>query len=148
GLGWGLSVGQAEQLPLKSYRNADGLSSDNVSCIVQDSRGFLWFGATFGLSRFDGARFTNYGEREGITFPIVNGLTETRQGVYLVATNGGGVFRLDPHVGSSDGKELGNARFANYRIGDSPATNRVNALYEDRAGYIWVGTDAGLFRLS
>ncbi len=32
-------------------------------------------------------------------------------------------------------------------VGDQPATNRVNSLYEDRGGRIWAGTDAGLFRL-
>lgn len=135
----GASMGRAEQLPLKSYRSTDGLPSDNVNCIRQDAHGFLWFCTTFGLSRFDGAHFTDYGEKDGLTFPTINDLIETRQGVYWVATNGGGVFRLDPRSGD--------ARFVNFPIGTEPAAGRINALFEDRAGRIWAGADAGLFRL-
>lgn len=51
---------QAERLPVKTYTMADGLPSDHISRIVQDARGFLWFCTTEGLSRFDGATFTNY----------------------------------------------------------------------------------------
>ena len=130
----------AEQLPLKSFRTTDGLLSDSVNCIMQDSRGFVWFGSSFGLSRFDGHRFTHYSEREGLSYPNVNGLIETRGGSYWVCTNGGGVFRFNPNG------EAGSL-FTAYRVGDEPATNRVNNLYEDRAGRIWAGTDAGLFRL-
>src|SRR5215813_9064930 len=135
-----LSVANAEQLPLKSFRTTDGLLSDSVNSIVQDSRGFLWFGTSFGLSRFDGYGFTHYSEKEGLSYPNVNGLIETGDGAYWVYTNGGGVFRFNPN-----GKA--GSRFTAYTVGDQPATNRVNSLYEDRGGQIWAGTDAGLFRL-
>ena len=36
------------------------LPSDRVSKIVQDRKGFIWFGTSSGLSRFDGIRFRNY----------------------------------------------------------------------------------------
>ena len=36
-------------------------------------------------------------------------------------------------------------RFSVYSVGDKAVTNRVNALYEDRIGRIWAGTDGGLF---
>ena len=56
----------AERLPARAYTTADGLGHDRVLCVVQDSRGFLWFCTVDGLSRFDGHRFVNYGEREGL----------------------------------------------------------------------------------
>src|SRR5262245_17877442 len=130
----------AEQLPLKSYRTTDGLLSDTINSIVQDSRGFIWFGTSFGLSRFDGYGFTHYSEKDGLSYPNVNRLIETRDGSYWVCTNGGGVFRFQPNG------EAG-SRFKVYPVGDQPATKRVNDLFEDRGGSIWVGTDAGLFRL-
>jgi ligand-binding sensor domain-containing protein len=50
----------AERLPIRVYSTAEGLDSTNLTCIVRDSRGFLWFCTTVGLSRFDGYSFTNY----------------------------------------------------------------------------------------
>ena len=35
---------------------AQGLSHSIVNCIVQDSRGFMWFGTDNGLNRYDGYR--------------------------------------------------------------------------------------------
>lgn len=38
----------------------DGLAQNTVYCILQDNRGFMWFGTKDGLSRYDGYRFKNY----------------------------------------------------------------------------------------
>src|SRR5947208_70999 len=38
----------------------DGLVDNSVTAILQDSRGFMWFGTPSGLSRYDGYRFTTY----------------------------------------------------------------------------------------
>ena len=142
---------RAEHLPLKSYRVAEGLPVDSVRCIKQDSSGFLWFGTERGVSRFDGQNFTHYGIKEGLSFPTASDLIQTRQGTYWVATNGGGVFQMRPLGGTANAggrlQDEGNSRFKAYRVGDTPASNRVNALFEDIAGRIWAGTDAGLFQL-
>lgn len=39
---------------------ADGLVSNEVNCILQDSKGFMWFGTNNGLSRYDGYTFKQY----------------------------------------------------------------------------------------
>ena len=44
----------AEQLPIRTYTTTDGLAEDNVTRIVRDSRGFIWFCTGEGLSKFDG----------------------------------------------------------------------------------------------
>ncbi len=36
-------IAAAEQLPVRTYTAADGLSHDRVQRIIRDSRGFLWF---------------------------------------------------------------------------------------------------------
>ena len=151
------AVSRAERLPLKYYTSADGLAYDYVSCVEQDSRGFLWICTSFGLSRFDGARFVNYRDQEGL-MSQVNDLLETRDHVYWVATNGGGVYRMDqpsgaraPRAGANNALSTGAADpgvvFTQYPVGDSLASMRVNVLHEDRNGTIWAGTDAGLFHL-
>ncbi len=136
----------AELLPLRTYTTADGLPRDLVQRIVRDSHGFLWFCTGDGLSRFNGYEFTNYGVEHGLPHPFVNDLIETRRGVYWVATNGGGVARFNPSPLRNDQPQTRNL-FTVYPVGDEPTTNRVNVLYEDRAGQVWAGTDDGLFRL-
>ena len=37
-----------------------GLSQSGVSCIIQDSKGFMWFGTEEGLNKFDGYTFNVY----------------------------------------------------------------------------------------
>jgi ligand-binding sensor domain-containing protein len=43
-----------------NYSTVNGLADNKVLCITQDSRGFMWFGTSEGLSRFDGNKFENY----------------------------------------------------------------------------------------
>lgn len=85
----------AERLPLKPYTTADGLAHNEVNKIVRDSRGFLWFCTSEGLSRFDGYSFTNYGVEQGLPHRTVNAFLETRSGDIWVATNAG-LVRFDP----------------------------------------------------
>ena len=77
----------AEQLPIRIYRTADGLAGASVSSIVADKNGYLWFGTSEGLSRFDGYEFTNYGLNEGLPHASVNALLITRDGSLWVGTS-------------------------------------------------------------
>ena len=144
-----LSLAPAEHLPVRTYTTADGLPRDYVQRIVRDSHGFLWFCTRDGLSRFNGYEFTTYGVEHGLPHPSVTDLLETRQGVYWVATNGGGVCRFNPaeRLASTGGMGGNTSRFTVYPVGDEPMSNRVEVLHEDHNGQILVGTDAGLFRL-
>jgi ligand-binding sensor domain-containing protein len=138
----------AERLPIKTYTTADGLARDHVSRIVRDSRGFLWFCTPDGLSRFDGYNFTSYRVEDGLPFPVVNDMLEAGNSTYWLATNGGGVVRVDLNTGlAATTDRSGKPAFTQYKVGDSAAASRVNVLYQDRAGSLWAGTDGGLFRL-
>lgn len=136
----------AQQLPVRTYTTADGLPRDLVLRIVPDSHGFLWFCTGDGLSRFNGYEFTTYGVEQGLPNPFINDLLETRREVYWVATNGGGVARFNPAPLRKEQSQV-DSLFTVYPVGEEPTTNRVNVLYEDHAGYVWAGTDGGLFRL-
>ncbi|MCC6231906.1 MAG: hypothetical protein IT580_04640 [Verrucomicrobiales bacterium] len=45
---------------VRAWRQEDGLPSDQVTCLVQGSDGYLWVGTTAGLARFDGVRFVRF----------------------------------------------------------------------------------------
>ncbi len=46
-----------KMLTFEMLTNADGLSHNNVKCVFQDSKGFLWIGTNSGLNRYDGKSF-------------------------------------------------------------------------------------------
>lgn len=54
----------------------DGLISDQVRCIFEDSQGYIWFATNKGVSRWDGTEFTNYNEDNGLVSSIVFDITE------------------------------------------------------------------------
>jgi len=140
---------RAEQLPIKVYTTADGLGHTRVKQIVRDEHGFLWFCTSGGLSRFDGAHFANFGLAQGLPFPSLNDLLQTSQGIYWLASNGGGIIRFTLDGGLQPLTEAAaQARFKTFRLSEDAAANRVNLLYRDPAGAVWAGTDGGLFHMT
>lgn len=154
------------ELPVKLYTTADGLVSNRVGHVFSDSRGFLWFGTEDGLSRFDGSRFLNFGTDQGLPYPVVTWILEVRDGIFWVATNDG-IARLDatgnhlgklsagPNITGSNGAGSSIAStngagfvFEKFRVNPDAAPNRINVLYRDRAGTLWLGTDGGVFTLN
>jgi ligand-binding sensor domain-containing protein/signal transduction histidine kinase len=129
----------ADQLPVKTYTTADGLSRNGVYLIVQDARGFLWFGTEDGLSRFDGYTFTNYGPEVGLPKRRVTALQITQDGIYWVGTPVG-LFRFNPNSPPPQ-------KFDAVRIGVSEHARFIEAMIEDRSGALWVGTHDGVYRL-
>ncbi len=51
---------QAQQRFFLPLDTRNGLSENNVKCIVQDNAGFMWFGTKNGLNRYDGVSFKLY----------------------------------------------------------------------------------------
>ncbi len=47
-------------IKFKRLDTRDGLSNSMVSCILRDSRGYLWFGTGYGLNRYDGYRVRTF----------------------------------------------------------------------------------------
>jgi signal transduction histidine kinase/ligand-binding sensor domain-containing protein len=131
-------IASAEQLPVRAYGIEDGLASDSVTGIVQDTRGYLWIGTTDGVSRFDGQRFTTYGAAEGLPQARVNALLEGRDGTWWIATQGGLARFLPDHLADDPA-------FERVRLGtDKPEP--VFSLYEDRTGRLWAGGAGRLYR--
>jgi ligand-binding sensor domain-containing protein len=56
----GLAVGQIGWGSFENYGIKEGLSQSSVTSILQDSNGFIWFGTSDGLNKYDGQKFTIY----------------------------------------------------------------------------------------
>lgn len=147
------TVVKGERLSFKTYSAADGLASDDVNRIVADSHGFLWFCTVEGLSRFDGYKFKNYLQEQGLPHRVVYDLLETPEGDYIIATpNGLAVFnpkgtafpwsvrenRLDQ---TSDEPPL----FKTYFI-EGSSSQSFYSLASDGNGIVYTAKDDKLYR--
>ena len=141
------------RLPLKSHTTSEGLAHDRVNRMARDSRGFLWFCTSEGLSRFDGSEFKNYTQKEGLPHRSVQDFLETRDGNIWIATGDGAVL-FNP-LGESPKSKIQNPKpkiemFRVFR--DETRRNDRQAwtvydLVEDRNGIVWAATVVGLYRL-
>jgi len=52
--------GQQEDIKFEHISIEEGLSQNGANCILQDSKGFLWFGTGDGLNKYDGYKFYIY----------------------------------------------------------------------------------------
>src|SRR5215831_16409924 len=89
-----LSV-SAQHFIFKTYTVEDGLVSNPVRRIYQDSKGFIWIATWEGLSKYDGDKFTNYTIVNGLSHNLVNDVCESADGKLYVAENNGIVDLLD-----------------------------------------------------
>lgn len=54
------SSAQISDVRFRHISNEQGLSNSTITCIFQDSRGFMWFGTRDGLNKYDGVKVTIY----------------------------------------------------------------------------------------
>jgi ligand-binding sensor domain-containing protein/serine phosphatase RsbU (regulator of sigma subunit) len=87
------SLAQTNEVIFNHYTVDDGISQSSVSCILQDSQGYLWFGTQDGLNRFNGYSFERYYHNPLDTTSISDGwvysITEDAAGNIWIGTRGG-----------------------------------------------------------
>ncbi len=120
---------------LKDYTTQDGLPDSRVAPIIQDSRGYVWFGTQSGLTRYDGFEFVNFSQAKDIPGIFGRDIVEDHAGGIWFAYTGvnrGGLIRV------WNGETTEFSRL--------PGFTDVQALSvaEDGEHSIWVGTDKGL----
>ncbi len=134
---------QAQEPPTRFERISieQGLSQVTIYCILQDSRGLMWFGTEDGLNKYDGYTFTVYKrdpqDPHSLSANTIRAIYEDALGMLWIGTDGGGLNRFDRAT----------EQFTRYQRdpGDpnSLSHNTVTAVYEDSTRALWVGTDGG-----
>ena len=77
----------------------DGLSQSVGLAIAQDNLGFMWFGTTDGLNRFDGYEFKHfrYDSKDvgSVSNNWISVIYQDSKGTLWIGTKGGGLNRFD-----------------------------------------------------
>lgn len=73
-----------------NYGIKQGLSTQKVYTLIQDSRNYIWLGTANGVSRFDGRKFENFTTRDSLAPGGVRSIIEDSLGyIWLGHLNGG-----------------------------------------------------------
>lgn len=95
----GSLLAQNEDLKFERIGQEQGLAASSVMSILQDRRGFMWFGTQDGLFRYDGYGMTVYKHVRLDSTSLGNNyiwtLLEDSEGTMWVGTSGGGLNRFD-----------------------------------------------------
>jgi len=136
---------QTADIKFEHITAEDGLSSNIVYDIIQDSRGFMWFATPDGLNRYDGHSIKIYKhspfDTHSISVNWTQEIYEDRFGELWIATVYGGVNRFDPET----------EKFISFKQDpanpNSLSHDAVFGICEDDSGNMWIGSWDGLNKL-
>ncbi|HID38712.1 MAG TPA: hypothetical protein EYP36_04265, partial [Calditrichaeota bacterium] len=83
-----VSFVQAQRFNITHYNTRDGLSQSQVTVILQDDEGYMWFGTRDGISRFDGRKFTLYKKGKDLSgTDVATGLRDSQGNLWFGFVN-------------------------------------------------------------
>ncbi|WP_167607651.1 hybrid sensor histidine kinase/response regulator transcription factor [Maribellus sediminis] len=132
------STGRANDFNITYLSGEDGLSQNEVTRIIQDKNGFMWFGTRGGLNRYDGYEFIHYKSKASVknhlSNPSIETLIEDSKGNLWIGTKSGGLNFYDIHTKTfSRITEFGKNKQA-------LNCDRIVSIAETKDGNILVGT--------
>jgi PAS domain S-box-containing protein len=130
---------QSTEARFTHFSHIHGLSNDRVSSIFQDSFGFIWFGTSLGLNRYDGYKIKKYfsklNDSTSLAHNNINALFEdrTKKGTLWIGTEKG-LCRYDYRTSMFKIVELRHDSLYN--------EGRLNivCMSQDYDNNIWIGT--------
>ena len=158
-----LFADEPENYYFKKIELSDGLSQSTIFNILQDQRGFLWFGTADGLNRYDGYSFKVFVndpmDSNSISGNGISALYEDNDGNIWIGTVGGILNKFDRsteifhkyHITDySTETAVSENKYYEYPIPfsrNNPKT--ITTIEEDNNGNLWIGTwDKGLIRFN
>lgn len=139
-----LNAKTSDDLKFEHISIEHGLSQGTVSCVIQDNRGFMWFGTQNGLNRYDGHEFKIYTSNSSNPDTLSRNLVisifrEQESETLWVGTLGGGLNKFDPNTEKFT-SHRNNKNFELFK------EMNIRAIHEDKKGVLWLGTDEGLYK--
>jgi ligand-binding sensor domain-containing protein len=130
-----------ERITSENYKVEKGLSVNSINCILQDSRGYMWFGTWDGLNKYDGYTFkvyrSNYLEEDNqLTNQTIQALCEDHEGNLWIGTASG--------LNKYDYKKHSFTQYYSDSKRGSLSNDTIWSIYEDSYNNLWIGTQKGL----
>jgi signal transduction histidine kinase/ligand-binding sensor domain-containing protein/DNA-binding response OmpR family regulator len=128
----------SQNIKFTHYNDNNGLSHNSVRHIVQDKKGFMWFGTFSGLNRFDGYQFKNYMSSTPGKNKLYNDditaleLDEKANQLWIGTRKGLTLFQMDTHVFTTF--------FHKKEDPNSLPDDEVRSVHVDKFKRVWVGT--------
>jgi serine phosphatase RsbU (regulator of sigma subunit)/ligand-binding sensor domain-containing protein len=132
----------------KTYTVADGLIGPDVTAILQDGLGNLWFGTrTGGVSQFDGESFHSYTKHNGLVKGTIKQILEDKRGhLWFIITR---KPDSQPMPGTQDESVIcryDGKTFYQMNDRDGLIGGVSDAVLKDKNGDIWVANKYGLMK--
>jgi signal transduction histidine kinase/ligand-binding sensor domain-containing protein len=121
---------------LTRFTTRDGLSSDLIRCFAQDASGDMWIGTARGLHRVSNDKISPFKGEEMLARQAILGLHADRTGAIWAGTAGAGLVRYHSN------------RVQTVGMRDGLASDQIEQILEDDDGHLWLGTAAGILRVS
>lgn len=136
---------QKKHINFEKLSIEEGLSQSSVNCILQDKKGFMWFGTLDGLNKYNGYEIKTYrnslSDPNSISDNTITSLFEDSYGLLWIGTHGNGVSIYDRFQDNF-------IPIQRNKSANSLVSNSVTAITQDVEGNIWVGALYGLSKLS
>ncbi|MFH0735942.1 MAG: two-component regulator propeller domain-containing protein [bacterium] len=120
----------------ETFFTETGFPSDFINSVTEDKSGNLWFGSQQGLIKQSGKNTKFYTTKDGLPNNILTQIRTADNGNLLLCTDGGG-FSI-----------FNGSTFTNYNQSNGLSSNSIQCCYEDSFGNIWIGSIAGLSKIS
>ncbi len=125
------NVNASEQYSIQYIDTNNGLSQNEVTSILQDQHGFMWFGTRGGLNRYDGYNFKHYkpdgNKYNSLVNPSVERLYADEKGNIWIGTKSGGFCCYD----------ISQEAFYTPKVNEQTPNRIVTFLSE--ASSLWIG---------
>jgi signal transduction histidine kinase/ligand-binding sensor domain-containing protein/DNA-binding response OmpR family regulator len=124
------------------FTQEEGLPNNQIQCIYQDSKGWMWIGTSQGLSRFDGYSFVNFlpesDDSLSLQGNLIRVIKEDASGNLLVGTENGGlnIFNREKETFSQPFKLIPDFRHRDISVND---------IFVAKDGRSWLATDNNVF---
>src|SRR3984893_18741178 len=134
----------AQLYNVATYSLRDGLPEERLNCLLQDSKGYIWIGARFGLYKFKGKKFFTAVFPYSFLKKLVNYMLEDSKKRIWVCLNGSGLILIENNrvkhilIKPDDADTFPPAI-------NSAIVNSINRIYEIRPDLFLVLTDQGAF---